>query len=82
MADLADELDRAFVEANHRPLRIGLLGIEIEHILHAGDVLGVDPWDAPHCPAPRLEIVLGQAPAHGLTRQVLVRGQLDHLVGE
>lgn len=34
-----------------------------------GDVLGVDLGNAPHLPAPRLEMVLGQPPAHGLARQ-------------
>lgn len=42
-----------------------LLGIEVEHILHAGDVLGVDLGDAPHVLLPRLEMVLGQASADG-----------------
>ena len=82
LAHLADQLDRALVEADHRPLRIGRLGIEIEHVLHAGDVLGVDLGDAPHLPAPRLELVLGQAPAHRLARQALMLGQLDHLAGQ
>jgi hypothetical protein len=75
-------LDRALVEADHRPLWVRRLGIEIEHILHAGDVIGVDLRDAPHLPAPRLEIVVGQTPAHGFARQAFVRGQLDHLVRE
>ena len=72
LAHLADELDRALVEADHRPLRVGRLGIEIEHILHAGDVVGIDLGNAPHLLAPRLEIVLGQPPAHRLARQALV----------
>ena len=82
LAHLADELDRALVEADHRPLRVGRFGIEIEHILHAGDVVGVDLRNAPHLLAPRLEIVLGQAPAHRLARQALVFGQLDHRAGQ
>ena len=81
-AHLADELDRALVEADHGPLRVRRLGVEIEHVLHAGDVVGVDLRDAPHLPAPRLEIVVGQAPTHRLARQTLVRSQLDHLAGE
>jgi len=48
LAHLAGELDPALVEADQRPLRVRLLGIKIEHILHAGDVLGVDLRDAPH----------------------------------
>ena len=80
LAHLADELDRALVEADHRPLRVGRFGIEVEHILHAGDIFGVDLGNAPHVLAPRLEIVLGQAPAHRLARQALVCGQLDQRI--
>src|ERR1700722_13162395 len=61
----ADELAGAFVEADHRPLRVRLLGIEVEHILHAGDVLGVDLGDAPQVLLPGLEMVLGQASTDG-----------------
>ena len=64
MSGLADELYRALVEAGHRRLRVGL-GIGIEHIVHAGDVLGIDLRNAPHLP-PRVQIVLGQASAHRL----------------
>jgi hypothetical protein len=60
-------------------LRVGLLGIEVQDILHAGDVLGIHLRNAPHLLAPRLEIVLDQASANRLARQALVRGQLDHL---
>jgi hypothetical protein len=35
-AHLADELNGALVETNDRARRIGRLGIEIEHVLHAG----------------------------------------------
>ena len=80
LAHFADELDRALVEADHRPLRVGRFGVEIEHVLHAGDVIRVDLGNAPHVLAPRLEIVLGQAPAHRLARQALVCGQLDQRV--
>ena len=41
-AGLADELNRALVEANHGPLRVGRLGVEIEHVLHAGDAIRVE----------------------------------------
>src|SRR3546814_7678225 len=61
----ADELNRALVEADHRALRIGVFRIEIEHILHAGNVLAVDRRHAPHLLAPGLELVLGQAPKIG-----------------
>jgi hypothetical protein len=42
LAHLADELDRALVEADHRPRGIGRFGIEVEHIFHAGDIFAVD----------------------------------------
>lgn len=38
--------------------------------------------NAPHVPAPWLEIVLGQPAAHGLARQAVVIGELDHRVGQ
>jgi hypothetical protein len=60
LAHLADQLDRALVEADHWPLGIGRLGIEVEHVFHAGDIFAVDPGNAPHILAPGLEIVFGQ----------------------
>jgi hypothetical protein len=66
LADLADELGWAFVEAPHRAFGVGRLGVEVEHVLHAGDVVAIDLRDAPHVPAPRLQLVLGQAAAHRL----------------
>lgn len=64
LAHLADKLGGALVEADDRPLGIRRFGIEVEHILHAGDVIGVNLGNAPHVLAPWLEIVLGQASAH------------------
>jgi sarcosine oxidase gamma subunit len=52
LADLADELSWALVETDHRALRIGLFGVEVEHVLHAGDVLAIDLRNAPHVFAP------------------------------
>src|SRR4051812_1627548 len=75
---LADELHRTFVEAHHRPLGIRHLGVEIKHVLHAGDVFAVDQRNAPHVLAPGLEAILGQAPPNGLVRQAPVFGELDH----
>src|SRR5665811_724793 len=69
---LADELGRALVETDHRALRIGRFGIEVEHILHAGDVLAIDLRNAPHILTPRLEFVFGQAPTHGLPGHAVV----------
>src|SRR5437016_10911432 len=62
LPDLADELGRAFVTANDWALRIGRLRIEVEHILHAGDVFAIDLRNAPHVLASRLEVVFGQMP--------------------
>ena len=77
LAHLADELGRALVETDDRTLRIGGFGIEVEHILHAGDVFAVDLRNAPHVLAPGLEVVFGQAPAHGLAREAVVLGEPD-----
>src|SRR5450432_4917792 len=52
LTHLADELDRGLVEADQRPLGVRRLGVEIEHILHAGDVFAVNAGNAPHVPAP------------------------------
>jgi len=68
LARLADELGRAFIEADHRPLRVRFFGIKVKDVLHPGDVLGVDLGNAPHVLLPGLEMVLGQASADGLAR--------------
>jgi hypothetical protein len=57
LAHLADELDRALVETNHRALRIRCFGIEVENVFHAGDIFAVDAGNAPHVLAPGLEAV-------------------------
>ena len=82
LAHLADQLDRALVEADHRPVGIGRFGIEVEHVFHAGDIFAVDPGNAPYILAPRLETVFGQPPAHRLARQAVVVGELDHRPGQ
>jgi hypothetical protein len=79
---LADQLDRRLVEGHHGALGVGGLGVQVEHILHSRDVLAVDLRDAPHLLAPRLELVLRQAAAHGGVAQRGVRGQAHHLSGE
>jgi len=81
LADLADELHRGLVEADHRALGIGRFGIEVEHVFHARHILAVDLGNAPHVLAPRFESVLGQPPAHRLVRQTVVIGESDHRVG-
>ena len=82
LAHLADELGRALVETDHRALRIGLFGVEVEHILHAGDILAVDLRNAPHVLAPGLEAIFGQPPAHGLTGDTVVFGEADQLASQ
>ena len=66
LAHLADELRRALVEADHRAFWIGSLGVEVEHVLHPGDVFAIHLRNAPHVLAPRLEVVFGQPAAHRL----------------
>src|SRR5258707_222518 len=79
LAYLADELGRALVETDHRALRIERFRIEVEHILHAGDVFGIDLRNAPHVPAPRLEVVFGQPPAHGFAGDTVVLSEATQL---
>src|SRR4051794_35643004 len=50
--------------------------------LHARDVRAIDLRHAPHFLAPRLEFILGQAPAHGLAGDALMIGEANHLAGE
>src|SRR5277367_6708531 len=38
LAHLANQLSRTLVEANHRMLWIGFFGVEIENVLHTGDL--------------------------------------------
>jgi hypothetical protein len=80
LAYLADQLCRALVKTDHRAFRVGLFSIEVEYILHAGDELAVDLRNAPHVFAPGLELVFGQAPAHGLAGDVVVLGEPDQFV--
>src|SRR5438270_9127237 len=49
LACFADELRRAFVETHHRPLGIGRLGVDIEHVLHASDIGAIDLWGCTTC---------------------------------
>src|SRR5262249_61782938 len=65
LAHLADELRRALVEADYRAFRIWRFGVEIEHILHAGNVIGIDLGNAPHVPEPWLEMVVARRPRTG-----------------
>ena len=41
-ARLSYKLNRALVEADYRSLGVRRLGVRIEHVLDAGDVVGVD----------------------------------------
>src|SRR4051794_40013262 len=78
----ADQLGRALVEAHDGALRVRCFGVEVEHVLHAGDELAVDARDAPHLLTPGLERVLGQTPTHRLAREARVRGEPHHLAGQ
>src|SRR6266702_42010 len=82
LADLANELGRALIKTDDRTLWIGLFGIEIEHILHAGDVFAIDLRDAPHVLVPGLQIIVGQTPTHGLTGDIVVLSKPDQLTCE
>ena len=82
LAHLADELGRALIEADDRALRIGRFGIEVEYILHAGDVFGIHLWNAPHVLAPRFDLVFSQSPAHGIARDAVVFGEPDHCTSQ
>jgi len=62
------------------PIRIGRFGIQVEHIFHTGDVIRVDLGNAPHVFAPWLDILLSQASTHRLSREAIVRGELDQRV--
>ncbi len=50
LAHLADELGWALVKAHHGPLWIGCFGVEIEHVLHVGNVGAVDLRELTTCP--------------------------------
>ncbi len=78
---LANELDRALVEADHWAVWIRRFGIE--HMLHAGDVFfGVDLRNAPHVLAPGLQIVFAQAPTDGFARDAGMFGGADQFTGQ
>ena len=82
LTHFTDQLMRAFIEADDRSLGIMAFGVEVEHVLHPGDIVAIDLGNAPHVPTPGLEIVLFQAPAYGFTRQAVMLSQLDHFVGQ
>ncbi len=39
---LANQLDRAFVKADNRPLRVWGFGIQVQDVFHSGDIFPVD----------------------------------------
>src|SRR5580692_5326510 len=82
LAHLTDELDRTFVEADHRSPWIWRFGIEVEHVFHAGDIFSIDMGNAPHVLAPRLDVIFGQPSTNRLVRQALMLGELDHRAGQ
>jgi hypothetical protein len=79
---LADELAGRLVEADDRPIGVGRLRVELQHIFHSGDVLGVELGNAPHLLLPRLEVYLGEATPNGLVGELSVCRETDHLVGQ
>jgi hypothetical protein len=60
-----------------RKWRLKCRPVEVKYVLQAGDILAVHLRDAPHVLAPRLEVVLGQAPAYGLAGEAAVLGEPD-----
>jgi hypothetical protein len=76
------ELDRDFVKADDGSLGVMRLGIEIEEILHPGDVIAIDLGDAPHLLLPGLQIVIVQPAADRVTRDALVFDQFDQGIGQ
>src|SRR5689334_20695480 len=78
----ADELGRALVEADHRPLRIRRFSVKIKYILHAGDIGAIYLRNAPHVLTPGLQLILCQASAHRLAGQPTVIGEPDHLTSQ
>ena len=74
---LADELHRGLIEAHHRAARVGRVRVQVKDIFHARHVLGIDVGNAPHLALPRLDRLLGQAPAHRLSREPVMPGALN-----
>jgi hypothetical protein len=52
LADLANQLGWTLIETDQRPLGIRRFGIEVENVLHAGDVFAVDLRSAPQVVQP------------------------------
>ena len=82
------------VEDDHRDVELSMTALE-EYNLANEVVVARDGQQAldylycsgnfekrPHVLAPGFELVFCQAPAHGLTRDVVVLGELDQLVGQ
>src|SRR5258705_6931986 len=69
---LRNELSRALVETDDGTCWFRLLGIEVEHVLHPGDVLAIDCRHAPHLLLPGLDVLLMQPAPDSLVRELLV----------
>lgn len=67
LADLADQLFRALVEAHHRACRIIRLGIQIQHLFHRCNKLRADLGNAPllHLPGFQCVFLTAGARSHG-----------------
>jgi transposase len=60
LGNMLTELDGGLVKADQRSFGIRRFTIEIERIFHAGDVFAIEMGNAPHVPAPRLEVMCGR----------------------
>ena len=57
LSSFSNQLLARFIKADCRALLIVIFSVQIEHVFHAGDELGVDFTDAPLLFQPRLEFV-------------------------
>src|SRR6266446_8411649 len=70
---LRNELSRALVETDDGTCWFRLLGIEVEHVLHPGDVLAIDCRHAPHLLLPGLDVLLMQPAPDSLVPTTTLR---------
>src|SRR5258708_11877092 len=78
----ADQLPRRFIEANDRRAWRWWGRVQLQNVLHAGDELRVDLWNAPHFALPGLEVVFDEAAPDGVARDLFVARQTHHSVGK
>jgi hypothetical protein len=75
LSNLRDELSWRLIEADYGLIGCGLFGIEVENVLHSGDVLGVHGGHAPHLSLPGFEVIFGEPSPHGFAGNLVVLGQ-------